>query len=63
MKALVVMFLLSVVLIFAWRHVLNPYQRIVSSRWGRRVLWAAMVAGTVVLGLFSVLSLTSWRLF
>lgn len=63
MKHLVVLMFLLAAGFFIWRFVLNPWQKHITGTWGRRVVAAALFAAVAVVGLFAVLSSTTWRFF
>jgi len=48
---------------FCWRYFMSDQQRVVSSKWGRRVMTAVLWGSFIVSALFGVLSLSTWRLF
>jgi hypothetical protein len=48
---------------FLWRFVLNPWQKHITGTWGRRVVAAVLFAAVAAIGLFTVLSSTTWRFF
>lgn len=63
MRALVLLFLLVAVGFFLWRYVLRARVKRLAGKWGGRVVVTASLAAGLVLSLFAVLALSTWRIF
>jgi hypothetical protein len=63
MKHMVLLFLLVAGSFFGWRWLMKKGEKRVAGKWGRRVGAALFVGAVAVVGLFAVLSSTSWRFF